>query len=181
MLCENELFIDALSLQTYNHLLELLGDGTFLFQTFIPLDGTRKETYGTDSDVCIEYIDIETYDLIIHLHFYTHDTPCIQFCTQIAHTYNISVQLVYFNKKGNVSGELGVYCSMTKYEHYNYIQGVYLHRTDDFWEFIHEYFVGATTFMEFLTNSGLHVFESDLTKLQNMFNEFLMFGQFEKL
>jgi hypothetical protein len=180
MLCENDLYIEVHTVEEFEKLLNLLGDAELLFQTFVPLTGTKKECYGTESDVYLEHNFSEHYDNILHFTFYTHDTPCINFCTQLTQLYNVSIQLIYFNEKFDISGELNIHHSVTKYTHYGYLQGVYIHKPDLFWGII-EFTFERSTFMEFLEKRKLHVFENDFKKLNTLFDKYIVFTSFEHL
>ena len=188
MVCENNLFIQTSSVEKKDFILNKLNNGIKLFETLIPLYGTKEDCYGTSSDVFIEYIifDIDIDPCIISMIFYTHDTPCIPFCIKIAGMYNLNLQLVYYNEEINFSGQVSIHLNQTiKDEYHGYHQGMYLYNTDLFWETRHEYCETFLNFenplLNFIHQTKIFLTEKDFIKLKNKFDEFLLFKQFEKM
>jgi len=184
MACENNLFIQIDSLQTRMYFESILRESDVLFQSFVPLFGTKEECYGTGSDVYMEYILVDKLQDILKLVFYTHETPCIEFCKRLAAKYSVNIQLVYLNEENDYSGELQIYRNqITKNDQYSYYQGLYIHEPDDFWEDIEELFenLDYQNIMEVLTDKRLILSENDFLELRSKFNEILLLKQFKKL
>ena len=183
--CENNLFIKCHSDDQKNALLNIISGGICLFQSFIRLDGTKLETYGTESDVYSEYItvDIDT-DLMISLLFHTHDLPPLEFCKKFAFNYIVNIQLVYYNEENNYSGELRIkdnrVCCNTIDSYY---QGLYQFEQDRFWENIEESFqcYPSKTYEQYLSKINLRSDERDYKRLMDMFNKWSLFNCFQNL
>jgi hypothetical protein len=183
MICENNLFIQTNSPEKKEYFMKILEEATVLFQSLIPLNGTKKECYGTDSDIYLEYITFDIADPdVINLIFYTHDTPCIEFCKRLAGYYSVNVQLVYFNEENNYSGKIDIYRNqLVRDERYTYWQGMYVYNFDIFWERIDVLFENETNFMELLRKNNLCVLGKDFEQLKYQFEEYTLFRQFENL
>ena len=185
MACENNLFIHFDNLDKKNYFLNLFENSDKLFQTLIPLNGTKLECYGTDSDVYLEYITFDICDTnVISLVFFTNENPCIPFCKKVCGYYGVNIELVYFNEESNFSGKFCIHLQqITKNELYNYWQGLYILHTDLFWEITHLLLATNTSnsFMEFLQDKNLNLLQKDFMELKYKFDEMILFEQFKKL
>jgi hypothetical protein len=140
--CENNFFVDCGSIVKRDYLLEFINNEVLLFKSFINLGPgeTLKEGYGTDSDVYLEYIEIaEIQNNVLHLKFYTHDSPCIQFTKRFSAKYSVNVQLIYYNSELNFSGKLSIHNQQIVLDEiWKYHQGLYYTDKDRFWDSIEE-------------------------------------------
>jgi len=182
--CENTLFIQFDTVEKKDYFLSVFEnvENDVLFGSFIELVGTKKECYGTDSDVYIENVTFDISDNdIISILFYTHESPCLEFCKKLAAKYTVNIELVFLNEENNYSGKIHInQVQIVKNEIYSYWQGVYLFRYSVFWESLEELFekYSSKNFMELLQKASLSLFDKDLQLLQNRFDEFNLFKQF---
>jgi len=185
--CENNLFIQFDTPEKKDYFLKILEDtnNVHLFQSFVPIFESKKESYGTDSDVYIEYVTFDISDSdVINIIFHTHESPCIEFCKRLAGKYSVNVQLAYFNQESNFSGKIDIfYNQLVKNEMYTYWQGLYILNYDLFWERLGEFFesVPAKTFMEFLQKNNMIIYQNDFSKLNYHFDEYNLMNQFKNL
>jgi len=185
--CENNLFIQFNNSEIKDYFLKVFEnvDNQLLFQSFIPLSGTKLECYGVDSDVYIEYIKFDISDSdVINIIFHTHENPCIEFCKRLAGRYSVNVQLIYYCEENNYSGQIQIYHNqLVKNELYSYWQGVYLFYYDLFWERLDNFFESyeSKNFMELLQKNSMNIFEKDLNLLKFRFDEFNLMNQFKNL
>lgn len=136
MECENILFIHFDEPAKKDYFLETFTNSEKLFEGFINYFSTKLETYGTDSDVYNEYVEIEMCsDDMVKLVFYTHKFPCIEFCRRFSWVYSLNTQLIYYNQEADFSGRFSMFRNQnTLDEKYNYLQGLYTLDNDRFWE-----------------------------------------------
>ena len=184
--CENNLFIQVNDKKDY--FINIFENNTKLFESFIQCNGKMQEYYGTDSDVYLEYVIFENTTDIINLIFYTHDTPCIEFCKRLAGKFSVNIQLYYYNEEHDFSGRFEIYQNqIVKNDFLSYWQGMYTYNYDIFWENINDLFKNERSeenfvnFMELLQNKKIHIFEKDFEQLKYQFDEFLLLKQFENL
>ncbi len=186
MACENNLFIHFDNFDKKQYFLNRFQEHDKLFESLIPLHGTKLECYGTDSDV---YFDFITFDIcdesVINLVFFTNEYPCIPFCKKICGLYNVSIELVYLNQDNNFSGKFCMHLQqITKNEVSSYWQGLYNYYLDIFWENIPsllETYNGESTFTDFLHNNNLFLSEDHFIEISHKFDEILLFNQFKRL
>ena len=184
MACENNLFIQFDNVLKKDCFLKVLQESDKLFQSLVPLNGTKKDCYGTDSDVYLEYI---TFDIcennIINLIFHTNEYPCIPFCIKLCVIYNVNIELLYFNENNDYSGKFCVYLQqITINEMYTYWQGLYTLHLDLFWDSIPlllEMYQGET-FPQFLQNKNIKLSEKHFMEVKYRFDEMLLFKEFSK-
>jgi len=183
MSCENNLFVQCANMEIKDHFMNLLSDGIKLFETFVPLTGSKLECYGVDSDVYIEYIFIEMVsEKVINLKFFTHNFPCIEFCKRLSARFSVNIQLVYLNETNNYSGQFRIFSNqIVKNDLFSYWQGMYIYKNDDFWEKLPETFEKYQNFMELISNLNISIPENELNILKTQFDEQLLFKQFERL
>jgi len=178
--CENNLFIHT---GNKEHLLNILENSQKLFEGLVPLIGTKKECYGVDSDVYMDYVTFDTTDSddLISLIFYTYEAPCLEFCKKLCLIYSVNVQLVYFNKDYNFSGNFKINNGVINKDIlYSYWEGMYLLKFGLFWEIIPKTFK-VTTFMEYYKLLKINMSESHIIDLKKRFDYFILLRQFEKL
>jgi hypothetical protein len=179
--CENVLFIHTDSNYKKEYFIGMLNESIVLFETFVTLNGSRYECYGTSSDVYIEYIDIKIEDDVITLLFYTYDNPCIEFCKKFAAKYSISVQLTYYNEESGYSGKLDIYRNqVVRNERCSYWQGMYMY-SFKFWENIYRLFENEIDFMEMIKKNNLHILNEEFLQLKRKFDEYILCKGFEKM
>ena len=184
-MCDNNLFIYCPSVEHKENILQILSNGMYLFQSFVILHETSLECYGTYKDIYIDYItiDIDTDPCLISLLFRTDDFPPLQFCKKIAIDYNINVQLVYFNKENNYSGEFSVKdkvicCNQIK----SYYQGLYIHENNLFWETIEESFEESQLeFENYYQKMNIELNNMDKQFLKDLFDDFAIVKKFQKM
>ena len=184
MACENELFIQIESLQTRLYFEKLLNESDVLFQSLIPLTSTKEESYGTGSDVYLEYVLIDKIQDVLKLVFYTHETPCIEFCKRLTAKYSVNIQLFYLNEENDYSGELQIYRNqITKDDRYSYYQGLYIHEHDKFWEKIEELITNRSynDLSEVMIETKIDVAQNDFLELKKLFDQILLLKQFSNL
>uniref|UniRef100_A0A6C0B0H1 YubB ferredoxin-like domain-containing protein n=1 Tax=viral metagenome TaxID=1070528 RepID=A0A6C0B0H1_9ZZZZ len=185
--CENNLFIQFDTPEKKDYFLSILEnvENQLLFQSFIPIFESKKETYGTDSDVYIEYITFDVSDSdVINIIFYTNETPCIEFCKRVSAKYSVNIQLLYFCEENGYSGQIQIFHNqVVKNELYNYWQGMYVLQYDLFWERLQDFFesMDAKNFMEFLQKNEMTIYQNDFSKLNYHFDEFKLLNQFKNL
>jgi len=181
--CENNLFIQAGSVEKRDYILQILNDGIKLFESLVPLSGTKDECYGTESDVYIEYITMELTNCnMIRLQFFTHDLPPILFCKKLCAFYGLNIQLVYYNQEKDFSGKYHIYSNqVVKNDYFSYWQGLYTYDLDTFWERIPEVFDHVSSFLDLLYKLKLSVIGKHFNELNDIFNKYMLFKQFEKL
>jgi hypothetical protein len=181
--CENNLFIQFDTIEKKEEFLSIIGNNQLLFQSFIELSGTKKECYGVDSDVYIEYI---TFDIsepnVINIVFYTYEYPCIPFCEKLSYKYSVHIQLLYFNEESDFSGKLEINKGI-KNELYSYWQGVYILQYDLFWERLDDFFekFPANSFFDFLQKNKMIIYEKDVVELQHNFDKYNLINTFKNL
>jgi hypothetical protein len=180
MECENILFVDTHD--KLNFFMETLTNGDKLFQSFIPLAGTKLECYGTSSDVYMDYVEIvNPMNELLQIKFYTYDTPCIEFCKKLSSRFNVNLELYYYNQDCDFSGKIHIHRNqIVRDERYSYFQGIYLNRREEFWELIYPSFDNRLIFMEFVNRTSLHIVGDDFYKLKNLYDEFLFADKFNK-
>lgn len=182
--CENNLIMQCQSIEHKDHILLILSNGIYLFQSFIILNGTKLECYGTDSDIFLENVILDLHDdpIFISLYFYTHELPPLEFCKKISFEYNVNIELVYFNKENNYSGKVRikdkrVCCN----EIISYYQGLYTYEQDMFWENIEDSFEGEYNWDLLYGKLNISILSMDLEKVKSLFNEHLLLKQFQNL
>ena len=179
--CENNLYIQG-KRETIKYFISILDKSPTLFEAFIPLSGTYIESYGTSSDIYIENIvfDLSEND-VINLIFYTHNTPCIEFCKRLAGKFGVNTQLTYFKSTKSdlgFSGRFEIYLNqIVKDERLSYWQGMYNYNYDLFWENIDK-IKSEATFVSFME---LKLSDLDYQQLKYKFDEFNLLKQFKKL
>jgi hypothetical protein len=184
--CENNLFIQCHTVEQKDYFIHILSNGTHLFQSFIYLQGTKLECYGTASDVYIEYttIDIDTDPCMLSLLFHTHDLPPLEFCKKLAIEYTVNIQLVYFNQENNYSGEFRMKDNRVSGNTIDsYYQGLYVFERDRFWENIPDSFEESETlnYEEYLSKMNIRLENMDNQKVKDLYYQFLLEKQFENL
>jgi len=185
--CENHLFIKFKTNDHREHIIAILSNGIKLFESFIILQGTKLECYGTSSDVYIEYIhiDIDIDPLIIKLEFTTYESAPLRFCKSISFHYNLDIHLIYFNEKNNYSGRFCIDSNrLIKDEIYSYYQGIYIHDRDRFWNEIEihiQELKKEITYETYIENINLSLSDMDTVNLKNVFNKYQLFKKFENL
>lgn len=184
--CENNLFIQCHTVEQKDYIIHILSNGTYLFQSFVPLEGSNSklEMYGSSSDVYLEYVtvDMDTDPCMVSLLFYTHDLPPLEFCKRFAYNFTVNIQLVYFNEENNYSGEFRVkdnrvICNTID----SFYQGLYIFERDRFWENISDSFERAKTFEELVFQTNIRLENKDTQRVKDLFYQYLLEKQFENL
>jgi len=185
--CQNNLFVQFDTLEKKDYFLKILEniENQLLFQCFIPLNGTKLECYGVDSDVYIEHVTFDISDSdTINIIFYTNENPCIEFCKRLVGRYNVNIELVYFCEENNCSGRIQIFHhQIVKNEIYSYWQGMYVLQYELFWEHLTDFFESnqAKNFMKLLEKNNMTIFQKDFEQLQYQFDEFNLMNQFKNL
>jgi len=185
--CENILFIKCKSIDHKEKIVNILSNGIKLFESFIILEGTKLECYGTSSDVYIEYINVELFfdELLIKLTFTTYETPPLHFCKSISFHYNIDVQLLYFNEENNYSGKLCITNNkITCDQIFNYYQGLYENDKDRFWEEIEKSFEFIhinEKYEDYIKKNNFNLTSMDYSNLKRLFDQYLLLKNFERM
>jgi len=207
-ICENNLYIECQNIEHKEKLIHILENGVYLFQSFIALQSSplnsnnnlnslnsnnnlnslnsnnKLYSYGTSSDIYIEYItvDIDFDPFILSLYFYTHDLPPLEFCKKLSIEYNVNIQLVYFNKNDNYSGNFSIKDKRISCNQiYSYYQGMYLFERDRFWEIIEESFLDNSVFEIYLQKVNINLENMDFQKIKYMFDDFQLSNKFKNL
>ena len=171
--CENIILVHSEPLKI-QYLLEILQNSpkSLFFETFITLGNseTKKEGYGTDSDIYTEYIEIDIHPDLLKFVIYTNDTPCIEFVKRFAMKYSLQIQMIYYNSEFNFSGKIVINnYQIILNEQWNYFQGLYFTDEDRFFNEIINSFEGYTSFQTWCSDHPLNTCPEDYNKLQEHF------------
>jgi len=200
------LFIKCGSIEQKDYIINILSNGTFLFQSFINLENDESnmspsdpnnnmspsdpnnnfENYGTAYDIYIDYttIDIDIDDCMISILFYTHDRPPLEFCKKLSILYTLDIQMVYFNKENNYSGDFRVNNKKVTCDTIDsYYQGLYVYENNLFWETIQESFeeINETNFEMYIQKINIRLENMDKHYLKSLFDNYFIIKQFQKL
>ena len=200
------LFIKCGSIEQKDYIIHILSNGTFLFESFINLNSSENnnlglsdpnnnlersdnfilENYGTAYDIYIDYttIDIDLDPCMISILFYTHDRPPLEFCKKLAILYTVDIQMVYFNKENNYSGDFRVNNKKVIFDVIDsYYQGLYVHENNLFWETIQESFeeVEETNFEMYVQKINIRLENMDKDYLKSLFDNHFIIKQFQNL
>jgi hypothetical protein len=182
--CENIMFLKCLNEEHKENIMRILSEGVKLFESFIILQGTKIECYGTSSDVYIEYIQIDHNfsETIIKIDFTTYETAPLQFCKNLSHVYSLDIQLIYFNEINNYSGKFCVEKGKVNCnEILSYYQGLYIYIRDRFWTEIENSFQENENYNVYIQRINICLYDMDTHYLKDLFDKYNLFKSFEKM
>jgi hypothetical protein len=181
--CENVMFIEFDTTEKKEYFSQVFTESIKFFESFIPYFSTKLETYGTGSDVYIEYIEVEEITgSLLKLTFHTHETPCIEFCRRFAWVHTLNVQLYYYNEEHDFAGRFSMFKNQnTLDQRTTFLNGMYRFEPDRFWNIIVDHLDTTIPFHEFMENHGITITGPDYEYLEARYNEVALINQFKGL